>query len=178
MVSASAASATTLKAVISDNDSWSVQGKYTYEFGDGFKDGATAAKLTFYGGYENISLANPDRNPANFIGQTTVGGYLISAVTLNPYQTDRVLQLAWTGAKVELPSGWSFTGAYYHVEQNAFLGTVNKPAAGTIQRAANTSGSYNDGSFVIDDAQQALRCLCRRQLLGTRWRTVLRLSER
>ena len=150
VVSASAASATTLRAVISDNESWSVQGKYTYEFGDGFKDGATAAKLTFYGGYENISFANPDKNPANFIGQTTVGGYIISAVTLNPYQTDKVLQLAWTGAKVELPSGWSFTGAYYHVEQNAFLGTVSKPAARTIQTSANASGSYNDGSFVID----------------------------
>ncbi len=150
VVSASAASATTLKAVISDNESWSVQGKYAYEFGDGLKDGAAAAKLTFYGGYENISFANPDRNPALFIGQTTVGGYLISAVTLNPFQTDKVLQLAWTGAKVELPSGWSFTGAYYHIEQNAFLGAVNKPAAGTIQKAANTSGAYNDGSFVID----------------------------
>jgi predicted porin len=150
VVSASAASPTTLKAVISDNESWSVQGKYSYAFGDGLKDGATAAKLTFYGGYENISFANPDKSPANFLGETTVGGYLISAVTLNPYQTDKVLQLAWTGAKVELPSGWSFTGAYYHVEQNAYLGTVSKPAAGTILTAANTPGSYNDGSFVID----------------------------
>jgi predicted porin len=150
VVSASAASATTLRAVISDNESWSVQGKYTYEFGDGLRDGATAAKLTFYGGYENIAFANPDKNPANFIGETTVGGYIISAVTLNPYQTDKVLQLAWTGVKVELPSGWSFTGAYYHVEQNAFLGTVSKPATGTIQTSANASGSYNDGSFVID----------------------------
>ena len=150
VVSSSAASATTLKAVISDNESWSVQGKYTYEFGGGFKDAAAAAKLTFYGGYENISFANPDKNPANIVGQTTVGGYLISAVTLNPYQTDKVLQLAWTGAKLELPSGWSFTGAYYHIEQNSYLGTVNRPAAGTIQTAANTSGFYNDGSFVID----------------------------
>ncbi len=127
-----------------------MQGKYTYEFGDGFKDGATAARLTFYGGYENITLADPDKTPADIIAQTTVGGYLISAVTLNPYQTDKVLQLAWTGAKVELPSGWIFTGAYYHIEQNAFLGTVSKPAAGAIQIAANTPGSYNDGSFVID----------------------------
>jgi predicted porin len=150
VVSASAASPTTLKAVISNNESWSAQGKYTYEFGGGLKDGAASARLSFYGGYENISFANPDGNPASFIGQTTVGGYRISAVTLNPYQTDKVLQLAWTGAKVELPSGWSFTGAYYHIEQNAFLGTVSKPAAGAIQTAANTPGSYNDGSFVVD----------------------------
>ncbi len=151
VVSASAASPTTLKAVISDNKSWSVQGKYAYEFGGGLKDGAAAARLTLYGGYENISFANPDKNPNGSIGQTTVGGYLISAVTLNPYQTDKVLQLAWTGAKVELPSGWSFTGAYYYIEQNAFVvGKPSKPAAGTIQTAANTPGAYNDGSFVVD----------------------------
>jgi predicted porin len=150
VVSASAASATTLKAVISDNESWSVQGKYTFEFGGSFKDGLPAVKLTFYGGYENISFANPSRNPSSFIGSTAEGGYVISAVTLNPYNTDKVLQLAWTGVKYELPSGWSFTGAYYHVDQNAFSGTVSAPAAGTIQTKANTAGSYNDGSFVVD----------------------------
>jgi len=149
VVSASAASPATLKALISDNESWSVQSKYTYKSGGSFKDDAPAAKLTFYGGFEHISFANPDKNPASFVEQTAIGGYLISAVTLNPYQTDRVLQLAWAGAKVEFPSGWSLTGAYYHVGQNAFLGTVSKPVAGTIQAAANASGSYNDGSFVI-----------------------------
>ncbi len=150
VVSASAASATTLKAVISDNESWSVQAKYTYDFGGGFKDDAPGAKLTFYGGYESISFANPDTNPSTYIGQATLGGYVISAVTSNPYQTDKVLQLAWTGARYELPSGWSFSGAYYHVEQNAFVGTVSAPVAGTIQTKANSSGSYNDGSFVVD----------------------------
>jgi predicted porin len=109
-----------------------------------------AAKLTFYGGYETISFANPSRNPASFIGSTTVGGYSISAVTLNPYNTDKVLQVAWTGVKYELPSGWSFTGAYYHLDQNAYSGTVSGPAAGTIQTKANSAGSYDDGSFLVD----------------------------
>jgi predicted porin len=150
VVSASAASATTLKAVISDNESWSVQGKYTYDFGGGFKDGVPGSKLTFYAGYENISFANPGGNPGSFIGSATVGGYRISALTLNPYNTDKVLQLAWMGVKYELPSGWSFTGAYYHLDQNAYSGTVSTPAAGTIQTKANSAGSYNDGSFVVD----------------------------
>lgn len=152
VVSASAASATTLKATISDNASWSVQGKYTYEFGGGFKDDAPGAKLTFYGGYENISFANPSSNPSSYIGSAAIGGYLISAVTSNPYTTDKVLQLTWTGAKYELPSGWSFTGAYYHVDQGAYSGTVTAPAAGTIQNKANTAGTYNDASFVVDYA--------------------------
>jgi predicted porin len=150
VVSASAASATTLKALISNNESRSVQGKYTFELGGSFKDDLPAAKLTFYGGYENISVANPSRNPNSFIGSTAVGGYLISAVTLNPYNTDKVLQVAWTGVKYELPSGWSFTGAFYRIGQNAYSGTVSAPAAGTIQTKANSAGSYNDGSFVVD----------------------------
>jgi predicted porin len=150
VVSASAASATTLKAVISDNESWSVQGKYTFEFGGSFKDELPASKLTFYGGYENISFANSSRNPSSFIGSTVEGGFRISAVTLNPYNTDKVLQLAWTGVRYELPSGWSFSAGYYHVDQNAFSGTVSAPAAGTIQTKANTAGSYNDGSFLVD----------------------------
>jgi predicted porin len=150
VVSASAASATTLRAVISDNQSWSVQGKYTFDPGGSFKDDAPGARLTFFGGYENISFSNPSSDPNSFIGSTAVGGYRISAVTLNPYNTDKVLQVAWTGVKYELPSGWSFTGAYYHVSQNAFSGTVNTPAPGTIQTKANSAGTYNDGSFVVD----------------------------
>jgi predicted porin len=150
VVSASAASTTSLKATISDNESWSVQGKYTFDFGGGFKDDAVAAKLTFFAGYENISFANPSSNPSSHVGSTAIGGYLISAVVLNPYNTDKVLQLAWTGVKYELPSGWSFTGAYYHVDQNSFAGTVSAPAPGTIQTKANSAGAYDDASFVVD----------------------------
>ncbi len=150
VVSASAASATTLKATISNNDSWSVQGKYTYDFGGGFKDNAPGPRLTFFGGYENISFANPNGNPSSYIGSTAIGGYPISAVTSNPYATDKVLQLAWAGARYELPSGWSFTGAYYHVDQGSYLGTVTAPAAGTIQTKANSAGTANDASFLVD----------------------------
>jgi predicted porin len=150
VVSASAANATRLKATISDNESWSVQGKYAFDLGGSFKDDGPAAKLTVFGGYENISFANPSSSPNSYVGSTAIGGYLISAVTLNPYTSDKVLQVAWTGAKYELASGWSFTGAYYHVEQNAYSGTVSAPAAGTIQTKANSAGTYNDASFVVD----------------------------
>ena len=36
-----------MRAVISDNEFWSVQGKYTDEFCDGLKDGAASARPTF-----------------------------------------------------------------------------------------------------------------------------------
>ena len=109
--------------------------------------------MTFYGGYENISFADsPETVP---VGSTAVGGYILSAITSNAYTTDKVLQLFWTGAKYELPSGWSFTGAYYHVDQNAFVAkgktctTATLPATG-IKTNANCAGGYDDGSFVVD----------------------------
>ena len=112
--------------------------------------GATDDKLTFYLGYEYISFANPSADPSTFIGSTAEGGYLISAVTLNPYLTNKVLQLTWAGVRYDLGANWSFTAGYYHVDQGAYLGTVSKPQAGTIQTSANSAGSYNDASFVAD----------------------------
>jgi predicted porin len=153
VVSASAASATTLAGTISDNTSWSVQGKYTYAFAEGLKDGAGGPKLTFYGGYENISFADPSETVLP--GSTTVGGYVLSTITSNAYNTGRVLQLFWTGAKYELPSGWSFTGAYYHVDQNAYVSkgktcaTATLPTTG-IRTNSNCAGTYDDGSIVVD----------------------------
>ncbi len=153
VVSASAASATTLAGTISDNTSWSVQGKYTYEFRDGLKDQASGSKLTFYGGYENISFADPSETVP--VGSATAGGYVLSSITSNAYTTDKVLQVFWTGVKYELPSGWSFTGAYYHLDQNAFLAkgktcaTAALPTVG-MKTNANCAGAYDDGSFVAD----------------------------
>ena len=90
-------------------------------------DGAADDKLTFYLGYEYISFANPSADPNAFIGSTGQGGYLISAVTLNPYQTNKVLQMTWAGLRYDLGANWSFTAGYYHVDQGAYLGTVSKP---------------------------------------------------
>ncbi len=98
VVSAAAASPTTLKATISDNQSWSVQGKYGFELPGVCDCEASSAKLTVFAGYENISFANPSSNP--HLGSTTVGGYIISAVVLNPYNTDRVLQVALDGREI------------------------------------------------------------------------------
>jgi predicted porin len=145
-------SSTTLKGQISDNESWSVQGKYTYELGRGFKDEARGSKLLFYAGYENISQdnSNPARS-AHYIGQTAAGGYIIGAASSSSYLTARALQIAWTGVKYELSSGWSVTGAYYRLDQNHYLGAATKPLIGSPnQQAGNLAGSLNEASFVVD----------------------------
>ncbi len=153
VVSASAASPTTLAGTVSDNTSWSVQGKYTYDFSGGLKDEAPGPKLTLYGGYEAISFADPSETVA--AGSTTVDGYVLSAIASNAYSSDRVLEVIWTGAKYELPSGWSFTGAYYRADQNAYLSKGKTCASATlptvgIKTNANCAGTYGDGSFVAD----------------------------
>ncbi len=139
-----------LAATISDNESWSIMGKYTYDLGGGgFKDEEPGSKLNFFGGYTFVDQANPkDKVDA---GATTNGGYAIDpgATGLNAFTTDRNVQFIWAGAKYELPSGWSFTGAYYRQVQNSFKAANVACTAGGASRS-NCAGDYDQGSFVVD----------------------------
>jgi predicted porin len=146
-----------VNATISDTETWSIQGKYTFELGGGgYKDDGPGAKLTVYGGYENITFSNPQDKVEN--GSTTIGGYVIVKATNDSFGTDRKLQVYWTGAKYELPSGWSFTGAYYRYYQDPFLSGATRQTCATTSAAvttgikvgSNCSGDLNSMSFVAD----------------------------
>ncbi len=143
---------TALKAQIADGELWSVQGKYSLNLDGDLKDSGAGDKLTFYAGYENISMDNSSQTrSAQYIGRTAIGGYLIGAASGSSYVSARVLQLEWAGVKYELPSGWSFTGAYYHVDQNYYQGSATAPLTGSPNKqAGNLAGSLDDGSFVVD----------------------------
>ncbi|MGO9545425.1 MAG: porin [Rhodomicrobium sp.] len=148
-----------LEAAISNDEGWSVMGKYTYDFGaGGFKDGCglkdgdcVGAKLAFFGGYEHVSVSNSNA-VADQIAATTAGGYLI-APQADYYYTPKVLQFAWTGAKYELPSGWSFTAAYYYINQGSFIsGTPGNQDVCTNGGATRIecAGTYGQVSALID----------------------------
>jgi hypothetical protein len=143
---------TTVKAQITDGESWSVQGKYGFDIGGGLKDEESADKLTLYAGYENISNFNSNSaRSSQFAGQTVAGGYKIGAFSTNSFLSPRIWQVAWAGVKYELPSGLSFTAAYYHLEQNHYNGSATAPQQGAPnQQAGNAAGSFDDGSFVVD----------------------------
>ncbi len=146
-----------LAATISDNEAWSVMGKYALDIGGGLKDEAASAKLTFFAGYAHIDLSNPrDRNiPA---GSTTIGGYELASVTTNAYTTDKILQTAWTGARYELPGGLSFSLAYYHYGQGDYINNKGKNCAAALPSPvgnptpANCSGFLDQVSFMTDYA--------------------------
>ena len=180
-------STTALNGLITDSNSWSVQGKYSFEFGGGLKDGGykdgglkdgglkddliAGSKLTLFAGYEEIRYFNSSAaRDQEYIGQSAIGGYRIGQLLATPasgttsgiaakasslyfYGSTRELQIPWAGARYSLASGWSFTAAYYYLDQPAFSSTskLSSPQAGSPnQQQAYTAGTVNDGSFVVD----------------------------
>jgi predicted porin len=123
-----------LNATITDNEAWSIMGKYTYDLGGGFKDSGPGGRLTAFAGYVHIDMANPQDAVAP--GSYTAGGYQMYTVNNQPFAlgSDKILQTAWAGAKYET-GPWAFTAAYYHLTQDAFL--LNSAAGSTCAQQTN-----------------------------------------
>jgi predicted porin len=152
-----------VSATATDITDVTVGAKYTFDLGGGWKDDGPGAKFTVFGGYQHSSSANPTDDI--HIGDTTIGGYQFVSVNNRAFMTDKVLQTAWVGGKYELPSGWSFTGAYYHLDQNSFVAgsstsTTTKNCATATATftgpgfaiGSNCAGNFNMGSFLVDYA--------------------------
>ncbi len=186
-----------LSATITNNEAWDVMAKYTFNvpgfFGSavsmkdspcgGYKDAPCAppsAKVTLFGGFQETTLSNPDHPQSYYDGFSTIGGYQYTTSGTLLFNSDKVLDTAWAGAKYE-DGPWSLTGAYYYWSQNNYLtadtGTVtydgqtankntclgqtlnnlSKKNAATptfIGNATgkNCSGDLNQASFLIDYA--------------------------
>jgi predicted porin len=149
----------TLAANISDNETWSIMGKYTFQFpGHGAaafptkaaKAEAPGDKLTLFAGYTHIDQSNP-QNPVAF-GDSAGGIPLTVSGTLpdnNAFTTDKVLQFFWAGAKYELAWGLSFTGAYYHVNQNSYVADSAPCVAGGASKT-DCAGTFDQFSLLAD----------------------------
>ncbi len=149
----------TLAANISDNETWSIMGKYTFQFpghGTGAfptkaaKAEAPGDRLTFFAGYTHIDQANP-QTPVTF-GDSAGGIPLTISGTLpdnNAFTADRIYQFFWTGAKYELAWGLSFTGAYYHVNQNSYVADSARCVAGGASKT-DCAGTFDQISFLAD----------------------------
>jgi predicted porin len=146
---ASSDAAGVLNANISDNEAWSIMGKYTYDFGGGFKDAELGAKLTIFAAYTHIDQSNPS-SPAPAISITN-NGYLIVPDNI-AFQTDKILDFYWTGAKYALLSGWSFTAAYYHVNQNSYKADNSTCSSLKLGSAGGSqcAGTFDQASFLVD----------------------------
>jgi len=120
--------------IVTDNTAVMVAAKYTW---DQFK---------FFGGYEHILFKNP-ANPLG-VGATAQGGYLLSGVEDNNLDSDKIVQVYWTGVKYALDSNTAITLAYYFETQNDFrVPATCSPAAGF---RSSCSGTLNEVSLYTD----------------------------
>jgi predicted porin len=138
-----------LAAYISNDDSWNIMGKYTLEFGAGADPKvAPGNKLTFYAGYSHIDKAHSDESFG-----FSQGDYPLSiGININ---NSAIYNLEWVGAKFAMPSGWSFTAAYYHVTQNSWtIGLTPSGTQGLGCAAAGLlcAGAFYETSAVVDYA--------------------------
>ncbi len=131
-----------LAAYISDDTSYNIMGKYTFEFGDSSKKD----KLTVYAGYSHIEKAHGD-----YTVGTAQNNYPISVgININ---NSAIYNMEWLGARFARGDGWNFTGAYYHITQNSWtigLGPAGTDNLGCTVAGLLCSGDFNEVSFVAD----------------------------
>jgi predicted porin len=123
----------TLSATISDNQSFMLLGKYTYD------------KLRLFAGYEYIDFRNPSSPLTS--GFTSISGYAVAFPAINQaaYYHDEHLQIMWLGARYAVTSTVDAGVAYYHYNQNSY-----GKAYCANTSAATCAGTLNAASFNVD----------------------------
>jgi predicted porin len=110
----------------------------------------TIGPFKLFAGYEHIDFANPN-NPLS-AGAFLAGGYAIGVPNNTNFTTDRILQVAWVGAKYSVRTDLDLFVAYYHEIQNSFIignGTNPTGTCNTVV-SAGCSGTLDAVSFVAD----------------------------
>jgi predicted porin len=124
----------TLYGIVTDNNAIMATAKYVW---DPFK---------FYAGYEYIWQNNP-KNPLG-VGATDQGGYLMSGVEDNNLDSEKLVNIWWTGVKYTYATKTDFTLSWYQQRQNTF----RVPPTCSVEAGfrASCAGTLNEGSFYSD----------------------------
>ena len=123
----------TVYGIVTDNRAVMVAAKYTGE------------RVKFFAGYEYIWMNNPT-NPLG-VGASDQGGYIMSGVEDNNLDSEKLVNIWWTGAKYTVQSKTDFTVAWYQQRQNDFR---VPPACTPASFRASCAGTLNEGSFYVD----------------------------
>jgi predicted porin len=141
-----------LAAYASNNESWNLMGKYTFDLGGGASGAngkpSPADKLTVYAGYSHIQKAH-----SGVTSGSAQGDYLLN-IDIN-INNSAEYSLEWLGAKYAMASGLSFTGALYHANQNSWaigLGPSGTSGIGCSSAGLLCSGIFSEASVVADYA--------------------------
>jgi predicted porin len=124
----------TVYGIVTDNNAVMVAAKYKWD------------RFKFFAGYEYIWQNNP-ANPLG-VGASDQGGYYMSGVEDNNLDSEKLVQIWWTGVKYTYRSKTDFTFAWYQQQQNDFrIPPTCSPSAGFRSSCA---GALNEGSLYAD----------------------------
>ena len=124
----------TVYGIVTDNRAIMLAAKYTWD------------PVKFFAGYEYIWQNNP-ANPLG-VGGSDQGGYFMSGVEDNNLDSEKLVNIWWTGAKYTYHGKTDFTFSWYQQRQNDFrIPPTCSPSAGFRSSCA---GTLNEGSFYMD----------------------------
>jgi predicted porin len=124
----------TVYGIVTDNSAIMGAVKYTWE------------PFRFFAGYEYIWQNNPT-DPLG-VGASGQGGYILSGVEDNNLDSEKYVQIWWTGVKYAIDSKTDVTFAWYQQRQNDFrVPSTCSPTAGFRSSCA---GTLNEGSLYTD----------------------------
>ncbi len=124
----------TVYGIVTDNNAIMVAAKYVW---DPFK---------FFAGYEYIWQNNPAQ-PLG-VGATDQGGYIMSGVEDNNLDSEKLLNIWWTGVKYTYREKTDVTFAWYQQRQNDFR--VPQTCNATAGFRSSCAGTLNEGSIYLD----------------------------
>ncbi len=131
----------TLKATISNDTTFQLDGRYKWN------------ALTLFGGFEWIQYADPTSafatKQANGDYMTVLGGYP-GVGQGNAFITPEHLQVYWTGAKYAFTSVLTGTIAYYHYNQDFYQSSTTRIATCSTSAHSNCAGSEDVVSALLD----------------------------
>ena len=131
-----------LAAYLSNDTSYNLMGRYTFELGNATKD-----KVTVYAGYSHIEKAHGDYAA----GVEAEGNYPLD-IGINVNNT-AAYNMEWVGARYQVMTNWNLSAAYYHVTQNSWtigLGPTGNNGIGCSAAGLLCAGDFNEVSAVAD----------------------------
>jgi predicted porin len=124
----------TVYGIVTDNNAIMAAAKYTW---DPFK---------LFAGYEYIWQNNPS-NPLG-VGADDQGGYIMSGVEDNNLDSEKLVQIWWTGVKYAYDSKTDITLSWYQQRQNDFR--VPQTCSPTAGFRSSCAGTLNEVSLYLD----------------------------
>jgi predicted porin len=123
----------TVYGIVTDNNAIMFAAKYAWD------------PVKFFAGYEYIWQNNPAR-PLG-VGASDQGGYILSGVEDNNLDSEKLVNIWWTGVKYTYLSKTDFTLSWYQQRQNDFR---LPPTCAPGNLRASCAGALNEGSFYVD----------------------------